>query len=116
MPPQPENTAEVMKHSCKVILETQGGNPMLFSFRATDGLESRNGEWYVQVESAVTATSDSPGSVGFALYEKNRKPDSKLAWSRLRQIDTTQEDFVALLKTGRCKAVDLLGVRQLQLV
>lgn len=107
---------EILKHSFKLILETQGDFPMQFSFRATDGFESRNGEWYIQIESAVAATKVSRGEVGFVLYERNRHPDSGLAWERMQRIETTQEEFVELLRCGYCRSVSLLNMRQRQLI
>lgn len=99
---------QVMAYSRKDLIETEG-LPLLFSFRQTDSLESRCGEWYVKISQAIPATDENPGSVGFDLFERNHHFSVKSSgvWQKKEWFNTTQRDFVDLLKTGRCSVIDL---------
>jgi hypothetical protein len=97
----------IMSYASRYLLETQGEPPM-YSFRETDGLESKSGEWYVQVEQAVADTEERQGNVGFRLYGRNRNPKSgEGIWIATSWQTASQRDFVDLLRTGRCSVVDL---------
>jgi hypothetical protein len=89
---------------------TESINPQ-YEFRVTDGLESRSGEWYVQVDQTAE-TDGAPGSIGFKLYSRNCSPLSdEGTWTRRTWLSTSQQDFVTLLRTGRCSVIDLENPR-----
>lgn len=103
---------QIMAYSHKDLIETEG-SPLLFAFRETDSVESRSGEWYIQVSQATPATEQKSGSVGFDLFVRNHDNEvlagenPKGVWNRKAWFSTTQRDFVELLKTGRCSVIDL---------
>jgi hypothetical protein len=98
----------IMGFAVRYPIETQGAPP-LYSFRQTDGLESRNGEWYVQVQQSVADTEEVPGRVDFQVLARIREPENgEGAWRATRWLTTSQRDFVELLRTGRCSVVDLV--------
>lgn len=85
---------------------TESTNPQ-YEFRVTDGVESRTGEWYLQV-GQTAETDGAPGSIGFNVYSRNHSPLSgEGIWIRRTWLSTSQRDFVALLQTGRCSVIDL---------
>lgn len=89
-------------------LLTESTNPR-YEFRVTDGLESRNGEWYVQVDQTAE-TDAAPGFIGFKLFARNHSPLPKDGiWTKRMWLSTTQQDFATLLRTGRCSVIDLEG-------
>lgn len=85
---------------------TESSQPW-YEFRVTDGLESRSGEWYVQVDQTAE-TDGAPQSVGFKLFSRNHSPNKGDGiWKRVTWISMPQAEFVSLLKTGRCSVIDL---------
>ncbi|WP_155016903.1 hypothetical protein [Burkholderia ubonensis] len=97
----------IMAFATRYLVETQG-EPPLYSFRETDSLESRCGEWYVQVDQAIADTDDGQGNVGFRLYARNRDVQAgEGIWSLKSWLTTSQREFVELLRTGRCRVIDL---------
>ncbi|MCL2656127.1 MAG: hypothetical protein FWD62_01690 [Betaproteobacteria bacterium] len=102
-----EEHRQIMSYAIRYLLETQG-EPPLYGFRETDSLESKSGEWYVQVEQAVADTEERQGNVGFRLYAKNRNRQAcEGVWAAETWFSTSQSDFVELLRTGRCSVIDL---------
>lgn len=95
----------VMRYNYTNMIEVEG-SPLLFAFREADSLESRCGNWLVQVVRAATATQDNSGEIIFYLFRRTAQ-GSKLMWERDSQHGTTQEDFVNLLKNGTCSRVNL---------
>ncbi|WP_175700000.1 hypothetical protein [Burkholderia ambifaria] len=97
----------IMAFAFRYLVETQG-EPPLYSFRETDSLESRCGEWYVQVEQAIADADDRQGNVGFRLYARNHDAQAgEGIWVLKNWLATSQREFVELLRTGRCRVVDL---------
>lgn len=85
---------------------TESTNPQ-YEFRVTDGLESRTGEWYVQVDQTAE-TDGAPGSIGFKVYSRDHSPfPGEGIWTRQTWLSTSQREFAALLQTGRCSVIDL---------
>ncbi|MGH8790537.1 MAG: hypothetical protein ACREYA_36480 [Cupriavidus necator] len=102
-----EEHKRVMSFAIRYGRETQG-QPPLYNFRQTDSLESKTGEWYVQVEQAVADTEEKQGKVGFRLYARNHNPKAgEGIWLPQEWLSTSQRDFVDLLRSGRCKVIDL---------
>ena len=102
---------DIMKYAHKDLVETQG-NPMLFSFRKSDSLESKCGKWSVQVDQAISDTKDKQGNVGLNLYERNLSPNpahNQGIWKKVNWFNISQSDFVELLRHGKCPAINLLG-------
>jgi len=98
----------IMGFAVRYPIETQG-EPPLYGFRQTDGLESRNGEWYVQAQQSVADTEEAQGKVDFQVFARVREPENgDGVWRATRWFTSLQKDFVELLKTGRCSVVDLL--------
>jgi len=92
------------------IIFTKGwteGAPPLYQFRYGDSIESRSGKWYVQVQSATSDTQTGRGSVDIGLYDSETDNPS-LRWRKRDQYTLAQEDFVSLLKTGKCNLFSLL--------
>ncbi|WAS55390.1 hypothetical protein MK974_06330 [Burkholderia ambifaria] len=97
----------IMSFAIRYLVETQG-EPPLYGFRETDGLESRCGEWYVQVEQAIADADDKQGNVGFRLYARNHDAQAgEGVWVLESWLTVSQWEFVELLRTGRCRVVDL---------
>ncbi len=85
---------------------TESATPQ-YEFRVTDGLESRSGTWYVQVDQTAE-TDGAPGSIGFKLYSRNSPADAgETGWKMRAWLSTSQSDFVELLRSGRCAVIDL---------
>jgi hypothetical protein len=102
-----EDHKRIMSFAIRYPVETQG-EPPLYAFRESDGLESRSGDWYVQVEQALADTDERQGNVGFRLYARNRDARAgEGAWIAKAWLATSQRDFAALLRTGRCDVIDL---------
>lgn len=92
------------------IVHTKGwteGVPPLYAFRYGDGIESRSGNWYVQVQRATSDTQTARGSVDIVLYETETE-NLNLRWRKRDHYVLSQEDFVDLLKTGKCGSFSLL--------
>lgn len=104
-----ESHIEIMGYVHKDLVETQG-NPMLFSFRSSDSLESRCNKWSVQVDQAVSDSEAKQGNVGFNLYDINPNPKpvhSQGIWKKVKWYNIPQADFVDLLRFGKCSALNL---------
>lgn len=102
----------IMAFAFRDLVETQG-EPPLYSFRETDSLESRCGEWYVQVEQAIADADDRQGNVGFRLYVRNHDAQAgEGIWVLKSWLAASQREFVELLRTGRCRVVDLSKPRE----
>ncbi|WP_347469898.1 SWIM zinc finger family protein [Burkholderia stagnalis] len=85
---------------------TESANPQ-YEFRVTDGLESRSGTWYVQVDQTAE-TDGAPGSIGFKLYSRNSSSGAdETGWKMRTWLSTSQNEFVELLRSGRCAVIDL---------
>jgi hypothetical protein len=85
---------------------TESATPQ-YEFRVTDGLESRSGIWYVQVDQTAE-TDGAPGSIGFKLYSRLALSDEDGAcWEMKAWLSTSQREFVELLRSGRCATIDL---------
>lgn len=98
---------QIMSFAIRYLAETQG-EPPFYSFRETDSLESRCGEWYVQVGQATADTDDVHGTVDFRLYARNRSAQAgEPIWNLAARLIASQREFVELLRTGCCRAVDL---------
>jgi hypothetical protein len=97
----------IMSFAIRYPLETQG-EPPLYAFREADSLESRSGDWSVQVEQALADTDERAGNVGFRLYARRRDAQADAGvWVARDWLMTSQRDFVELLRTGRCAVLDL---------
>jgi hypothetical protein len=102
-----EDHKRIMSFAIRYPVETQG-EPPLYAFRETDSLESRSGHWYVQVEQALADTDERQGNVGFRLYARHRGAGAgEGVWVAKAWLATSQHEFVELLRTGRCAAIDL---------
>jgi hypothetical protein len=82
------------------------GAPPLYQFGPGDSIESRCGQWYVQVKRGAPDTPGKPGSVEIHIYAPNTDIPS-LRWKVYGEYIISQTDFVELLKTGKCKAISL---------
>lgn len=92
------------------IVHTKGwteGVPPLYAFRYGDSVESRSGNWHVQVQRATSDTHMAKGSVDIVLYETETE-NLSLRWRKRNHYVLLQEDFVVLLKTGKCGSFSLL--------
>lgn len=91
------------------IVQTKGwteGVPPLYEFRYSDSIESRSGKWYVQVQRATSDTHTTKGSVDVDLFcTETENPG--LRWRKRDRYVLSQEDFVNLLKTGKCSLFSL---------
>lgn len=102
-----EDHKRIMSFAIRYPVETQG-EPPFYGFRETDSLESRSGDWHVQVEQALADTEERQGNVGFRLYARNRDArEGEGVWVAKSWWVTSQRDFAALLRTGRCDVLDL---------
>lgn len=101
-----ETHKEVMAYKIQQLIETEG-NPPLFSFKKSDSLESRCGNWSLQVEQATPDTIESDGLVGVQVYSRNM-PTNKFegVWKRDVWVSMPQKDFVNLLITGKHHSID----------
>lgn len=101
---------EIMKYKIGYIVET-GGMPALFSFRASDSMESRCGCWSVQIDQATPDQNGVVGNVGFTLYEKNHAPGIfNGVWKKNSWRSVSQSEFVSLLRHGKCQSLDLTNL------
>jgi hypothetical protein len=98
---------QVMACAVRYLVETEG-EPPLYCFREMDSLESQSGEWYLRVEHAVSDTAEKAGSVNFQLYARNDDLEScNGVWRAIESLTTSQQEFVNLLRSGRCKDLNL---------
>lgn len=97
---------EIMSYKITYSIETQG-NPLLFSFRKTDSLESRCGNWSIQVDQATPDQEKKLGTVGFTLYRVRQPSNSYGVWEKYTWLSTSQSKFVELLKLGKNSVIDL---------
>lgn len=98
---------EIISYKVLYRLETQG-NPLLFSFRKSDTIESRCGNWSVQIDQSTFDTIKSPGNVGFMVYTKHQPMNAhEGVWRKFKWLSTSQQEFVALLMSGACQSIDL---------
>jgi hypothetical protein len=97
---------KIMDHKIKDLVETQGAQ-MKFSFKKGDSLETRCGNWCVQVDQARDDSEEKMGNVGFSIYEKQVATDFQGVWKKLDWFNTSQAEFVRLLETGSCEKIRL---------
>lgn len=83
------------------------GFPPFYQFRSSDGIESRSGKWYIQVQRAISDSQSVQGSVDINIYASNEQTPT-LRWIKVEQHTLTQKDFVDLLRTGKCNKFSLL--------
>ena len=81
--------------------------PPLYQFRYSDSIESRSGKWYVQVQRATSDTHTTKGTVHVDLFcTETENPG--LRWRKRDRYVLSQEDFVNLLRTGKCSLFSLV--------
>lgn len=98
---------ERSKNKIKYLVETEG-YPMRFSFSVGDSVNSRCGNWSLQVDQSTPDGDNSVGNVGFVIYAKNEPSNIyEGIWRRHKWLSTSQNDFVSLLICGKCDVVDL---------
>jgi hypothetical protein len=90
----------LMSYAARYSRETEG-RPPLYSFREGDLLESRSGDWHVQIQTAIGDAKAEEGKIGFWLFREGTP------WHRNQMLETSPRDFVGLLRTGRCDVLDL---------
>jgi SWIM zinc finger len=97
----------IMSYKVPYMMETEG-EPMQFSFSKGDSLNSRCGNWSVQVDQSIPDSMDRDGNVGFSIYERNLNPIGfEGVWKKHSWLSVTQAEFVKLLMTGSCAGLTL---------
>jgi hypothetical protein len=92
---------EILRYAYRESVETVG-SPQQFSFRTTDGIESRCGRWYVQVLEIKQIGPEE--IVVFALYSRNAVTGK---WNKTATHELSQPAFAQLLRLGQSGHIDL---------
>lgn len=95
----------IMEFAFKEFREVEAIPPN-YSFRARDLLESKCGNWYIHVKAAREDATDQEGMVSFMLYQKNQL-NRREEWVQKAFMETSQRDFVDLLRDGQNSRIAL---------